>query len=245
MFWKNRPGKNGPMVLPPANGELLLSNGEIHYLWWYIQGSIMNPHVRYQLRKNWGFCQRHAWGAILVEASFRHGHMHGPAIVYEDILGIAASAMDVKGPFINLRLPVSLRDRGPCLMCNMGLGPESRGAASPDLVTRGQDATELRVFARTTRAHWEKNVCGRCLGNEARPRCRRHLIEDASRGMVNRFSQHRDLIDYMFEQITLYARSFRWEFQGTETEENKAALISAVGWCSGWQLFLPIIGMEK
>ena len=63
--------------------------------------------------------------------------------------------------------------------------------------------------------------------------------------MVNRFSEHRDLIDYMFEQITLYARSFRWEFQGTETEENKAALISAVGWCSGWQLFLPIIGMEK
>ena len=160
-------------------------------------------------------------------------------------MGIATSAMDVKGPFINLRLPINLRDRGPCLMCNMGLGPESAGMASPDLVTRGQDVTELQVFALTTRVYWEKCVCGRCLGNDARPRCRRHLIEDASRGIVNRFSEHRDLIDYMFEQITLYARSFRWEFQGTETEENKAALISAVGWCSGWQLFLPIIGLEK
>ena len=45
--------------------------------------------------------------------------------------------------------------------------------------------------------------------------------------MVKRFSeQHRDLIDYMFEEITLYARSFRWGFHGAETEENRAALIS-------------------
>jgi hypothetical protein len=79
-------------------------------------------------------------------------------------------------------------------MCDMGLGPESRGMVRPDLVSRGQDATELLVFALTTRDHWQTKVCGRCLGNGSRPRCRRHLIEDASRGMVSGFSEHRDLL---------------------------------------------------
>jgi len=44
-----------------------LSDGEVHYLWWYIQGSIMEPHVRWRLRHAWGMCGRHAWGALLAE----------------------------------------------------------------------------------------------------------------------------------------------------------------------------------
>ena len=49
----------------PAMGEFKLSVGEIHYLYWYIQGSIMFPEIRRDLRKAWGFCERHAWGPLL------------------------------------------------------------------------------------------------------------------------------------------------------------------------------------
>jgi len=35
--------------------------------------------------------------------------------------------------------------------------------------------------------------------------------------------------------------SFRWENRGTETVEDMAALISAVGWCSGWKPLFSIM----
>jgi len=58
-----------------------LSDGEIHYLWWYMQGSIMDPGVRQRLRRAWGMCGRHAWGALAVETAFRPGFLHGPALL--------------------------------------------------------------------------------------------------------------------------------------------------------------------
>lgn len=228
----------------PGLAESPLSGGEIHYLWWFIQGSIMVPHIRYSLRKAWGFCERHAWGAILVEASFRNGYMHGPAILYEDLLRPAIPALSFKGPFKNLRLWKNLREKGPCMMCEMDYGPGTQGAASADLVERGRDPRELQVFAQRTESYWGKTVCGRCLGNGSWPRCRRHLIEDASKGAIGTLLPHQDLLNYIFHQITLYSRSFRWEYQGTETEEDEAALISAVGWCSGWQGFFSILGVK-
>jgi hypothetical protein len=232
-------------VYPPDLSRSQLSGGEIHYLWWYIQGSIMVPSTRYQLRKAWGFCERHAWGAILVEASFRHGYLHGPAILYEDLLEPAVQTLRLQGPLKNLRLLRNLRNQGPCLMCEMDLGPESKGAANPDIVERGRDPRELEIFARTTEPYWEKAVCGRCLGNGSWPRCRRHLLEDARKGQVVSLRPHQDLLEMIFRQITHYSRSFRWEFRGTETEEGKASLISAVGWCSGWQPFLSILERKK
>lgn len=236
--------KKGAKIFPPDITESQLSGGEVHYLWWFIQGSIMTPSIRYRLRRAWGFCGRHAWCAILVEASFRHGYMHGPAILYEDLLHPAIPALGIDGPLKNLRLLKNLREKGPCIMCEMDLGPETKGAASADRVERGRDPRELRVFAQSTRTYWEKTICGRCLGNGSWPRCRRHLMEDASKGAIGSLLPHQDLLNHIFQQITLYARSFRWECRGTDTEENKAALISAVGWCSGWQPLLSILGMK-
>ena len=73
----------------PAIGEFKLSGGEIHYLYWHIQGSIMVPEIRHALRRARGFCERRAWAALHVETAFRSNFMHGPAILYEDILGLA------------------------------------------------------------------------------------------------------------------------------------------------------------
>jgi hypothetical protein len=41
-----------------------LSEGEIHFHYWFIQGSIMIPETRCRLRRAWGLCERHAWGSI-------------------------------------------------------------------------------------------------------------------------------------------------------------------------------------
>jgi len=222
--------------------QIQLSDGEIHYLYWFIQGSIMVPNIRQRLRRAWGFCERHAWGYILVEAAFYRGFMHGASILYEDLLFLALSAFDVKGPLKNWRVMKNLISRGPCPMCEMGFGPDSKGIVRPGLIERGRDMTELRALAQRTETYWKKTICGRCIGNQSDHRCRPHLIEDISNGLIGQLSNHKALIDYIYCHISLYHRSFRLEFQGSQTEEDMAALISAVGWCSGWKTFLLIYG---
>jgi hypothetical protein len=226
------------MALPP-------SAGEIHYLWWYMQGSIMNQGVRLRLLKAWGFCERHAWIALLVESSFRRRFLLGPAIVYEDIISRAVKVMPTRGPMKNLQIMAGLRERGGCLMCDMNLGPETEGFASADLIIRGRDVKELHRFAEMTRPYWEKMICGRCLGNGAWPRCRVHLIEDAAQGRITDISRHRAMIHDLKKHITAYSNDFRWELRGTATVEDAAAMISSVGWCSGWSSFLSLVGMKK
>jgi hypothetical protein len=245
MRWGDWFNKKNLMITPPEEGAFLLSPGEIHYLYWYIQGSIMVPPTRFRLRKAWGFCERHAWGAILVEASFRQGYMHGLAILYEDLLRPAIPAFRLKGPFKNRRLMKNLRAKGPCMMCDMGYGTESKSPASQELIERGRDASQLRILGQRTKAYWEKTICGRCLENGSWPRCRPHLIADAARGAIDHFSVQQALMEYVTEHIEKYSRSFRWEFRGTATHEDEAALLSAVGWCSGWQPLLRILGVKE
>ncbi len=218
-----------------------VSPGEIHYLYWYIQGSIMDPEIRQGLRRAWGFCERHAWAAMLVEAAFRPTFLHGPAMLYEDIMSRAAPAFDLFGPLQTLRLRINLRDRAPCLMCEMGYGPGKEGKASQDVIERGANASHLRAFAGKTKEHWAKTVCGICSGSGSSQRCRRHLMEDATNGVVDLLSSHRDLVTYVHNHLLAYARSFVWGYHGTETDEDKAALITSIGWCSGWKPLLQII----
>jgi len=218
-----------------------LSEGEIHFLWWFIQGSIMFPNTRERLKKAWGFCERHAWGFISMDASFRRGWMHGPAILYLDLMEQAWSALNFQGPLPRLRAKRGLRNQGPCLMCEEGYGPNSTGKARADVIRRGRDLSELQKFALDTKEYWQKALCGRCVGNESAQRCRPHLIEDLRSGIRDDFPRHQAFIKEILHHIRLYADSFRMELQGTETKEDKAALISAVGWCSGWQPFFLLV----
>jgi len=228
--------------LPDEVSQIQLSDGEIHYLYWFIQGSIMVPDIRQRLRRAWGFCERHAWGYILVEAAFYRGFMHGASLLYEDLLSPALSVFNIRGPLKNWRLVRNLIPKGPCPMCEMGFGPHSKGIVRPELIERGRDVTELVALAQRTETYWVKTICGRCIGNGSDHRYRRHLIEDISNGSIEQLSNHKALIDYIYYHIRLYHRSFRLEFQGSQTEEDMAALIGAVGWCSGWKTFLSIYG---
>ncbi|MBI4011012.1 MAG: hypothetical protein HY359_01770 [Candidatus Rokubacteria bacterium] len=46
---------------------------------------------------------------------------------------------------------------------------------------------------------------------------------------------------YIVDHVGVYSCSFRWECRGTDTAEDQAALVSAVGWCSGWQPWIPLL----
>jgi hypothetical protein len=218
-----------------------LSEGEIHFLWWFIQGSIMTPGTRWRLRKAWGFCDRHAWGFIQMDAAFRHGWMHGPAILYLDIMERAWTAINFRSPLQRLQLIKRLGNKGPCPMCEMEYGPESTGKARADIIQKGRDLSELQKFALVTRPYWEKAVCGRCAESESSQRCRTHFIEDLRTGKMDDYPRQQPLIKNVLYHIEIYSRSFRFGYHGIETNEDKAALISAVGWCSGWQTFLSLV----
>jgi len=224
-----------------ASPAFELSPGEIHFLWWFIQGSIMNPSTRERLRRGWGMCERHAWGWMVVEAAFRSGYMHGPAVLYEDVMGLASAAFEMRGPMQHERLTRRLRRQGPCLMCEESYGPDSKWFVKPQIVMQGRDLSEFRSLAQSTFPYWQTAVCGRCSGDDSPARCRRHLVEDVSAGLLGDLSPARDLVAHIVHHLVRYARSFQFEFKGTHTLEDEAALICAVGWCSGWKLFLSAI----
>ncbi len=240
-----RPERENQLRSILAREKFLLSPGEIHFLWWFIQGSIMFPNTRERLRRAWGFCERHAWGALLVEAAFRRGYMHGPAILYEDIMEKAWAAFSGKIWLRKWQLRQVLKSKDPCLMCVMHYGPTSKGVARPEIIQRGQDPAEFKKLCQRTQKYWEGMVCGLCTGWNSPALCREHLLAEAHRLASASFKIHKEFVGQIYDHICLYSRSFRWEFRGTETAEDEAALISAVGWCSGWKSLLQILELNK
>lgn len=198
----------------------------------------MDVETRWRLRRAWGLCGRHGWGALATEAAFRGGFLHGPAVLYLDLMERGFQAFRVRGALQTRRLARRLRATGPCMMCEMGLDQRSRGAARQELIAEGRDPSQILRFADKTRRYWRKTLCGRCVGHGSFPLCRPHLLEETSRGFVDDPAEHCALVKYILEHLRIYKQSFVWGYHGTETEEDEAALISAVGWCSGWQTWL-------
>jgi hypothetical protein len=187
-------------------------------------------------------CPRHAWGALAAEAAVRGNYFHGPAVLYQDLMESARRACGANGPLAARRIAWRLRATGPCLMCEMGFDRSSRGAFSRERVALGRDLRPIREFAKQTEEYWRPTLCGRCLGDGSRARCRPHLMEEARDGRLEDFPLHRAYVAEILERLTVFAQSYRWEYRGTETPRDQAALLSAVGWCSGWQGGLAWLG---
>lgn len=231
------------MLLAPARCAINppLSPGEVHYLWWFIQGSVMDPGTRRRLVLAWGMCARHGFGAIAAEAAFRHGYLHGPAILYEDLMERAARALAAAGPLAGARVARRLRARVGCLMCESGYGPQSEGFISAERLAAGRDLSQIREFLESSERYWRRAVCGRCSASAVEARCRVHLLEDLRRDPDLSLATHRALVENILGHVQRYSRSFGWDAQGTDTEEDRAALVSAVGWCGGWRHLLACL----
>lgn len=201
----------------------------------------MNPSTRVRLRQAWGFCQRHSWGWMVVEAAFRNSYMHGPAILFEDLMVSAARHHEIRGPVQFGRLARRLKAKGPCLMCQEGYGPVSNEFVKPNIIQQGRDLTQFRLMALRTRPFWRKAVCGSCSNTDSAMRCRIHLIEDISKGRSVDVQFHRSSVEQIVDHIGRYERSFQFDFQNTRTDEDEAALIAAVGWCCGLETLLSLL----
>lgn len=215
-----------------------LSAGEVHFLWWFMQGSIMEPETRHRLRLAWGMCKRHTLGALGAEAAFRHGYLHGSAILYEDLMERATHAIALGGPLAGPRVARRLRSVAACHMCQLGYGADSQSFIPWTRVEQGRDLSWLRAFLVESRPHWISTVCGRCSRNGSPVRCRLHLLDDLRDDPLLALDAHRGLVDTIYRRVRRYSASFQWELQGSDTAEDRSGLASAAGWCGGWDLLL-------
>lgn len=221
-----------------------LTDGEVHYLYWFIQGSIMNIDTRWALRRAWGLCERHAWAALAVEMAFRSDYVLGPAILYVDLLERCLAAVPHAGPMQGQRFLLHLRPTGPCMICDMGLYWATSGAAKPERLARGRRTDALTSYALQHRPQWQSTVCPVCLPRSsldaaptAGPLCRLHLLEQ---GEVD-LDSLRSFLEVTHRQVSILDRSFMPEHRDTATAKDRAALLTAVGWLSGWRPLLALI----
>lgn len=220
-----------------------LTPGEVHYFFHFMQGSIMVPAVRRALRRAWGLCERHAWGALAVELCYRRSFLHGQAILYSDLVARAHTALHPRGPLQERRIRYRLAPRGPCFVCEFAL-ERTRGDLAPEaIVARGRDVRGLRRFATRTAPHWQHAVCGVCAGDDDAPnRCRRHLLAELRAGRpAAMIDPQRAMLQALCVALDAYRRSFAWDTHLTAGPRERAALVTAIGWLSGWRPLLVLL----
>jgi hypothetical protein len=223
---------------------LAITNGEIHFLWWFIQGSIMTPETRNALLRGYGFCERHAWVHLSVEMAFRRQHFLGPVILYRALIERSVQALRARR---RGRLASSLRQlktTGPCFLCALNIDHAGSGAAPAWRLDRGRDSSGLCTFATSLAPFWRSAVCTSCADRGCDmvvpPRCRSHLLDDLrSRKPVDLAWQ-----EAMLEEVSVrLARSEASFVAGAEepSDQDRAALVVAAGWCSGWRPLLSLL----
>lgn len=223
---------------------LAISDGEVNFLWSFIQGGILIPETWDALVRGFGFCERHAWLHMSVEMSFRKEHLLGPVILYRELIDKSARTVDPI-PSISLSSFIRrLRGVGPCFLCSLNIDQAASGASSRARLDRGRNTGNLRAHAAELRPFWAARLCGICATEEGQAclpgRCRRHLLtEIETQKSPNLISQQRALGELSM-QLTQYEKSFA---AGSEepNAQIRASLISAVGWCSGWRPLLALL----
>lgn len=221
-----RPGGEAPPTCEP------LGPAEIHFLWWFIQGSIMDPETRARLRAGWGLCARHGPGFMAVEAAYRRGWVHACAVLYVDLMERAQTALAAGRPWGGLTAAWALGGTRPCLMCELDVGPASGITAVGTARATEFDPAPFTERLTETRIHWWPEVCATCVADAPGPPCRPHTAFGPAAPFELRAA--RATVGRILPHLRRYGRSFRWDARDTDTAADRAALVSAIGWCSGW-----------
>jgi hypothetical protein len=217
-----------------------LSDGEVHHFYWFMQGSIINMDTRRALHRGWGLCERHAWAALAVEMCFRHRYLLGPAILYEDLLDRCLAAIPTSGLYKARRFMRCLRPKGPCIMCDMRIYYAGSGASRPSLIEYGRRTDALRQFAREHQVYWQGAVCGKCRGHDSEILCRPHLIKRTNPITVVAFEHLCRVLETTQDRVRALGHSYEWGNRGTDRPPERAALLTAIGWMSGWRPLLAL-----
>jgi hypothetical protein len=215
-----------------------LSDGEVDFLWWFIQGSLMDADVRARLYLHWGLCARHSLAFFVVESSFRPHLIHGCTILYKELMRRAAKHMCGEGfhSLIPDRLAAHfLRTSGPCHICDLGYGPDSPGNAPRERLEQGRDMSSAIRYSNENLVGWQPYVCGICSESGSATLCRPHLVSAMEADGGKSAAAQRDRVMDIASHMDRLDNSFFWEQRGTDTAEDRGALIAAIGWCSGWK----------
>jgi hypothetical protein len=141
----------------------------------------------------------------------------------------------------------TLRSRGPCFLCTMNLRNSASGGAAPgSRLDRGRDISKLRAFAGRTALVWRSWLCPNCAGRQytrIEPTlCRQHLIAAMCARTPVDISAQGNMLQDLFDHVAHYQDSFL--AGGSEaSDQDRAALIAAIGWCSGWRPLLAQLSL--
>jgi hypothetical protein len=220
--------------------DLAITDGEVYFLWWFIHGSVLIPETWKALVRAYGLCERHAWVHLSVEMSFRKRHFLGPVILYRALVKKSVQAIETCQ---RMGLPGRpLQARGACFLCALNIGHAEAGAAPPTRLDRGRDSSGLRSCATDLAALWRPKVCAICAGEASGPsRCRPHLLADLKSHRLVDLSWQMATLEELSVQLARYEDSFVAEAE-EPADQDRAALISAVGWCGGWHPLLALLG---
>ncbi len=221
-------------------GPLAITDGEVNFIQGFVHDGSIGAECGLQLMRHWGYCERHAWVSLAVEMSVLHDFCSRSATLYADILrqGVAVLAPE------QLRrqrvVAKELKEGGTCMICNAN--PMRRGLLSVSELTKAKDPARLRSFAEKSAPFWQSDRCPQCVnGVTGGHLCRRHLIEVLSEGVSLNLMFEREYLLNVLARLENYAWSFSWGFHGMDGPEDHAALISAIGWCSGWSSLAAVV----
>ena len=224
---------------------------ETTQLWWFADGAIMDPGTREHLHRSWGLCPRHAWMYFRIENEVKYQPL-GCAVLLEDLVSRAARLL--RSRHTRRHTLSSLQASDSCFTCDyveggtIGKPPicgpsrcPGRGAAQPSLVlpvTGGMATTHLPECTPTV--HPQRTTAGVCRLHLAG-----ELTSDAPANDSSKFTYtpadagHRGTAPVAAYLSTLTTRLTTCRKSMTadgppHTPDSDAALVEALGWCSGW-----------
>jgi hypothetical protein len=217
-------------AIPSPDLDDPFSTAEVKQLWSFLDGAIMDVHVRHQLWRSWGLCPRHAWGYAIAEVEARGGRPFSTSILYEDLVGRAARL--VGNPILPWPLVLTrLRPRGVCFTCDyVALARSGAEAGLGEVQARMNGRRRVAALLAASRSEWRPRACPECLGGEG-PICRPHLLAGARpsrgrRGLAESLSDLR-------RRLHLLVRSMTWRGPVVGPAEE-ASWIEALAWFGGW-----------
>ena len=221
-------------------GPLGITDGEVNFIQGFVHDGSIGAECGLHLMRFWGYCERHAWVSLAVEMSVLHGFCSRSATLYADILrqGVAALAPNYRRRAVARALSAG----GSCMICSAN--PTRRGLLSVPELIEAKDPARLRSFAQTSELYWRSDGCPRCIsGMTGSHLCRRHLIEALNEGASLNLEEERAHLHNVLARLENYAWSFSWGFNGIDGPEDRAALISAIGWSNGWSNLAAVVSL--
>jgi hypothetical protein len=227
---------------PDDMRPLVITAGEVNFMLGFLHDGSIGADAWHRLMGAWGYCERHAWSSLVIEMAVLKGFVSRSAFLYFDLLQYAVEA-GAETRRARGKLARRLGESNRWMICE--INPRRRGWLSDAEIDEARDQTRLRRFATELAPLWRQSRCPRCLGLATSGRfCRRHLKEAIETSLPVDIDEELRYLSSLVLRVETYAKSFMWEHRGSDGPEDRAALLSAIGWCSGWSPLASIAPLD-